>query len=73
LPAILTDLEGLRRADFAALLFAVEFDQSIAVTIRIPGVAPGKISANLLAAPLTPGLAFRIESGVTVRASFVDL
>src|SRR5437667_114173 len=46
LAAILADLEGLRIADFASPFFAVEFDQSIAVSVRIPRVALGKISAH---------------------------
>ena len=73
MPAILADLEGLCIADFAPSLFAVEFDQRIAVAVRIPRIAPGKFSADLFAAPLTPGRVFRIESGVTIRAPFVDL
>src|SRR2546425_10443497 len=55
LPAIFADLERLRVADFSPPFFTIEFDQSVAVVIRLSLIAPSKFAANLVAAPLPSG------------------
>src|SRR5207249_3246126 len=57
--------ESSARNRFSVPLLTVEFHQGIAVTGRIPAVAPGEISANLFTAPLPAVLVLRVESGVS--------
>src|SRR3954454_19315485 len=73
LAAVLTHFERLRIVNGAGAILSIEFDESVAIVVRLRGVAAAETAADFVVAALASGGIRRIDAGMTVGAALVDL